>query len=182
MVTDNYGSETSWRLYDDDFNLIDMGGSLLSNTLYQNEYCLEDGCYTFIISDTYGDGFCCNYGNGFFAIKKETDNSILANSSPFTFSDTSHFCINALSAIQTDGNEIKIFPIPTKGIFYVNYLQYSKNISNYAEIFNSLGQLILKKKLNKITRFDLINHKNGLYYLNIRTKNTRIIKKLIIQN
>ena len=182
MVTDNYGYETSWRLYDDDFNLIDMGGSLLSNTLYQNEYCLEDGCYTFIISDTYGDGFCCNYGNGFFAIKKETDNSILANSSPFTFSDTSHFCINALSTIQIDGNEINIFPIPTKGIFYVNYLQYSKNISNYAEIFNSLGQLILKKKLNKITRFDLINHKNGLYYLNIRTKNTRIIKKLIIQN
>ena len=116
------------------------------------------------------------------SIKKETDNRILANSSPFTFSDTSHFCINALSAIQIDGNEIKIFPIPTKGIFYVNYPQYSKNISNYAEIFNSLGQLILKKKLNKITRFDLINHKNGLYYLNIITKNTRIIKKLIIQN
>jgi len=182
LVTDNYGYETSWRLYDDDFNLIDMRDSLLSNTLYQNEYCLENGCYTFIISDTYGDGFCCNYGNGSFAIKKETDNSILANSSPFTFSDTSHFCINTLSLNQIDKNEIKIFPIPTKGIFYVNYPQYSKNISNYAEIFNSLGQLILKKKLNKTTRFDLINHKNGLYYLNITTKNTRIIKKLIIQN
>jgi hypothetical protein len=81
-----------------------------------------------------------------------------------------------------DANEIKLFPIPTKGIFYVNYSQYSKNISNYAEIFNSLGQLVLKKKLNKTTKFDLIHQKNGLYYLNITTKKTRVIKKLIIQN
>ena len=182
LVTDNYGYETSWELYDDNFNLIDMEDYLLSNTLYQKEYCLEDGCYTFIISDTYGDGFCCNYGNGFFTIKKEIDNSILANSSPFTYSDTSHFCISALSVSQIDANEIKLFPIPTKGIFYVNYSQYSKNISNYAEIFDSLGQLDLKKKLNKTTKFDLINQNNGLYYLNITTKKTRVIKKLIIQN
>ncbi len=182
LVTDNYGHETSWELYDDNFSLIDMEDFLSSNTLYQKNYCLEDGCYTFVISDAYGDGFCCNYGNGFFTIKKEIDNSILASSSPFTFSDTSHFCISALSFSQINENEIKLFPIPTKGIFYMNYRQYSKNISNYAEIFNSLGQLVLKKELNQTTKFDLSNQKNGVYYLNIITKNSRITKKIIIQN
>ena len=182
LVTDNYGHETSWELYDDNFSLIDMGDFLSSNTLYQKDYCLEDGCYTFVISDAYGDGFCCNYGNGFFTIKKEIENSVLASSSPFAFSDTSHFCISALSVSQINENEIKLFPIPTKGIFYVNYPQYSKNISNYAEIFNSLGQLVLKKELNQTTKFDLSNQRNGVYYLNITTKNARITKKLIIQN
>ena len=181
LVTDNYGHETSWKLYDDNFSLIDMEDSLLSNTLYQKEYCLEDGCYTFVISDAYGDGFCCNYGNGFFTIKKEIDNSILASSSPFTFSDTSHFCINALSTIQIDKNKIKIFPNPTNGMFYLNYTHYSKNISNYAKISNSLGQLVLKKELNQTTKFDLSSQKNGVYYLNITTKNSRITKKIIIQ-
>ena len=61
-------------------------------------------------------------------------------------------------------------------------LNQSRNISNYAKIFNSLGQLVLKKELNQTTKFDLNNQKNGLYYLNITTKNTRITKKLIIQN
>ena len=182
LVTDNYGHETSWELYDNNFSLIDMEDSLLSNTLYQKEYCLEDGCYTFVISDAYGDGFCCNYGNGFFTIKKEIDNSILVSSSPFTSSDTSHFCIFALSNIQIAENELKIFPNPSIGIFYVNFPYYSENISNYAKIFNSLGQLVLKKELNQTTKFDLSNQKNGLYYLNITTKNTRITKKLIIQN
>ena len=182
LVTDNYGHETSWELYDDNFSLIEMEDSLLSNTLYQKEYCLEDGCYTFVISDAYGDGFCCNYGNGFFTIKKEIDNSILVSSSPFTSSDTSHFCISALSNIQIAENELKIFPNPSIGIFYVNFPHYSENISNYAKIFNSLGQLVLKKELNQTTKFDLSNQKNGLYYLNITTKNTRITKKLIIQN
>jgi hypothetical protein len=182
LVTDNYGLETSWKLYDAGFNLIDEEDSLASNTLYQYGFCLEDGCYNFIISDTYGDGFCCNYGNGFFTIKKEEDNSILASSSPFSFSDTSHFCISALSNIQISENVLEIFPNPTNGIFYVNYPQYSKNISNYAKIFNPLGQLILKQKLFKSTKIDLSNQKNGVYYLNITTKNSRITKKLIIQN
>ncbi len=182
LVTDNYGLETSWKLYDAGFNLIDEEDSLASNTLYQYGFCLEDGCYNFIISDTYGDGFCCNYGNGFFTIKKEEDNSILASSSTFTFSDTSHFCINALFTSQITENILEIFPNPTNGIFYVIYPKYSKNISNYAKIFNPLGQLILKKKLGQTTEIDLSDQENGLYYLNITTKNYRITKKLIIQN
>ena len=182
LVTDNYGLETSWKLYDDSFNLIDGEDSLPSNTLYQKNYCLEDGCYNFIISDTYGDGFCCNYGNGFFTIKKEIGNSILASSSPFGFSDTSHFCISALSNIQISRNVLEIFPNPTNGIFYVNYPQYSKNISNYAKIFNPLGKLVLKQEIFETTKIDLSNQKNGVYYLNITTKNSRITKKLIIQN
>ena len=119
LVTDNYGLETSWKLLDSNFDKIDAEDSLLSNTLYQKEYCLEDGCYYFVINDSYGDGFCCNYGNGFFTITKEIDGSILAQSSPFTFSYTSHFCISALSISQIDENEIKIFPNPTNVIFYV---------------------------------------------------------------
>ncbi|MDP7430506.1 MAG: T9SS type A sorting domain-containing protein, partial [Flavobacteriales bacterium] len=182
LVTDNYGQETSWQLFDANYTLIDQGDSLSSNSLYQLEYCLQDGCYYFVISDTYGDGFCCNYGNGMFSIKKEIDNSILASSAPFTFSDTATFCISALSNIQIPGNILEIFPNPTNGIFYVYYPQYSKNISNYAKIFNPLGKLVLKQEIFETTKIDLSNQKNGVYYLNITTKNSRITKKLIIQN
>ena len=64
----------------------------------------------------------------------------------------------------------------------MNFPHYSENISNYAKIFNPIGKLVLKKELNQTTKFDLSNQKNGLYYLNMTTKNTRITKKLIIQN
>ena len=50
LVTDNYGFETSWKLFDINFNLIAKGDSLASNTFYQHNFCLEDGCYIFVIS------------------------------------------------------------------------------------------------------------------------------------
>lgn len=181
LVTDNYGMETSWRLYDNNFNIIDEDESLSSNTLYKNEYCLEDGCYNFVIFDAFGDGFCCNYGNGFFNIKKEINGSILASSSAFSFTDTAHFCINALTINQIEKDEVQLFPNPSTGTFYVNYPHYSKNISNYVKIFNPLGQLILEIALSETTEIDLSKEENGMYYLNITTNNTRIIKKLIIQ-
>ena len=94
---------------------------------------MEDGCYNFVIFDTFGDGFCCNYGNGFFNIKKEINGSILASSSAFAFTDTAHFCINALTINQIEIDEVQLFPNPSTGTFYVNYPHYSKNISNYAK-------------------------------------------------
>ena len=181
LVSDNYGMETSWKLYDNSFNIIDEDDSLSNNTLYNREYCLEDGCYNFIIFDTFGDGFCCNYGNGFFNIKEELNGSILGSSSPFSFVDTTHFCINALSVDQIQKNNIQIFPNPSNGRFYLNCPHDSKNISNYAKIFNPLGELVLEKELAETTKFDLSKQKNGVYYLNINTENSRIIKKLIIQ-
>ena len=182
LVTDNYGLETSWMLLDKNFDELDAEDSLLSNTLYQKEYCLEDGCYYFIINDSYGDGFCCNFGNGFFTIKKEIDETLLAQSSLFTFSDTMHFCFSALHTENIQTTDFQIFPNPNNGIFYLNLPYNSKNISNYAKIFNPLGKLILKKTLSEITKIDLSKHGSGFYYLNITTKNSRTTKKLIIQN
>jgi len=44
-------------------------GSLKNEQSYTLEQCLpEDSCYTFTIEDEYGDGLCCEYGHGSYAI------------------------------------------------------------------------------------------------------------------
>lgn len=45
---------TEWQLLDSDANIIDGGVVPLSNL--QVVHCVPDGCYTFIITDGYGDG------------------------------------------------------------------------------------------------------------------------------
>ena len=64
IVSDNYPQETSWTLhsYDGDLSLI-AGGSE-SESLE-----LEPGHYTFQVFDSYGDGMCCQYGNGNFSLQ-----------------------------------------------------------------------------------------------------------------
>mgnify|MGYP000577888267 CR=1 FL=1 len=54
-------------------------------------YCLPDGCYDFVITDAYGDGICCSYGNGSYTVT--SGSSTLASGGSFTSSDATNFCL-----------------------------------------------------------------------------------------
>ena len=68
MLTDNYGGEVSWELTFEDGTLIGSvtGGSLSSSSSYEWPFVLEPGTYTFSIHDSFGDGICCAYGEGYY--------------------------------------------------------------------------------------------------------------------
>ncbi len=83
LTLDNYGSETSWELVDDyTGEVIKSGGPYQDGNngqLVSKTWSLEDGDYTFYIDDSYGDGICCDYGDGFAQIL-DASNSIIAES------------------------------------------------------------------------------------------------------
>ena len=59
---DLYPSETSWELKAADNSVI------LSGNAAGDKSCVSDGCYTFYIYDSYGDGICCRYGRGSYEV------------------------------------------------------------------------------------------------------------------
>ena len=69
VFTDNYGEEVSWEIIDNWNNLIVSQNNLLSNQSNNSEICLpSDSCFTFVINDSYNDGICCDFGNGYVSI------------------------------------------------------------------------------------------------------------------
>jgi len=66
ILTDNYPGETEWNIMDKDGNTVASGGDYAQgSTMYTHEQCLDvEGVYTFLISDNYGDGICCEHGSG----------------------------------------------------------------------------------------------------------------------
>ncbi len=57
LLTDDYGEESYWGLFDSAGELVYVGGLYDSNTLYQIELCAASNqCYTFVMFDDYGDG------------------------------------------------------------------------------------------------------------------------------
>ena len=83
LKLDYYGSETSWELVDDS-----TGNAIKSGGTYTNGYTgrvktqtwsLADGDYTYYVDDSYGDGICCDYGDGFVKLL-DSSNSIIAQS------------------------------------------------------------------------------------------------------
>ncbi len=71
VQADYYPGETSWTLVSKCGTGITLGSSytLLSTyTLLSIEQCLPSGKYEFTITDTAGDGICCNFGSGKYDI------------------------------------------------------------------------------------------------------------------
>ena len=69
IFTDNYPGEISWSLTDAGGNVIGSitSGTLTSQaTLYTWNFVITPGTYTFTINDTFGDGICCAYGEGYY--------------------------------------------------------------------------------------------------------------------
>tara|TARA_B100000674_G_scaffold145362_1_gene114842 strand:+ start:9271 stop:14052 length:4782 start_codon:yes stop_codon:yes gene_type:complete len=91
ITTDNYPSETSWSLTDQNGGgwFINPGGLTQSNTTYTYTYCVPDtNCYVFTISDTWGDGICCGYGNGSYSVL--VDGITVATGGSFQSSETTY--------------------------------------------------------------------------------------------
>jgi PKD repeat protein/photosystem II stability/assembly factor-like uncharacterized protein len=94
IVTDNYPDETTWQIKDSSGAVVAMGGpfAAIGDTVIQN-VCLRDGCYTFTINDSYGDGICCSFGQGSYAVF-DSLNSILGQGGQFTDNESFIFCFN----------------------------------------------------------------------------------------
>ncbi len=83
LMTDCYATEIAWTLISDDGTVLNdiVAGSLTDLTEYNSSGCLNEGCYTLTITDTYGDGlegsaFGCAI-DGTFSLTNDTDGTII---------------------------------------------------------------------------------------------------------
>jgi DNA-binding beta-propeller fold protein YncE len=92
ILTDNYPGETTWSVSNANGMVVVNGGPYSDpNTLYEDEICLEVGCYTLTINDSYGDGLCCAYGIGSYSLI--WNSNILVTGGQFGDSETQSVCI-----------------------------------------------------------------------------------------
>jgi len=76
--TDEFGSETSWRLEDSAGEIIAEDSGFGANQVVRVTKCLErNENYRLVFEDSYMDGFCCDYGQGY--IKVWYDDNLIAD-------------------------------------------------------------------------------------------------------
>ena len=95
ITFDNYPEETAWTLKDGSGATIDSESYSSSNadgsTVNVTFSGLAVDDYTFTITDSYGDGICCSYGNGSYTLS--TDDGTIVSGGDFGSSETTQFCI-----------------------------------------------------------------------------------------
>jgi len=95
ITFDNYPEETAWTLKDGSGSTIDSESYSSSNadgsTVNVTFSDLDVDDYTFTITDAYGDGICCSYGNGSYTLS--TDDGTIVSGGDFGNSEATQFCV-----------------------------------------------------------------------------------------
>ena len=73
VFTDQYGNETSWEIYNPNLPagpavVAASPGGYFGNNLFNSMVILPPGDYEFVIYDSFGDGICCDFGEGWFSL------------------------------------------------------------------------------------------------------------------
>jgi hypothetical protein len=123
LTLDDYGSETTWEVRRLG-NVVYSGGPYeddLGGTEVVVDLCLEDGCYILEISDSWGDGMCCEFGNGGWELL-DPAGAVVASGGQFTDSETEQFCTPDVAVIEggAEGRGVVVVPNPTSGEFRID--------------------------------------------------------------
>jgi len=139
LKTDAFGYETYWELIDDQGIIYDHGGNENVGAngggvqyatpsdpgAYGNHQFISkhitvpvEGCYYLRLLDDYGDGICCDYGNGYYRIKNAQGN-LLVSGGLFTVEYIEPVYVQEVAVASTDLSQLslnaKIYPNPVQG-------------------------------------------------------------------
>ncbi len=186
ITFDNYPSETSWEITDANGVIVFSGGTYASQangSTLTLANCIDTGCYTFTMKDSYGDGMCCSYGNGSFSLTEDATGTVLASGGSFTSTSATNFCVggaavygiaNLTNEDTTSIEEISIYPNPVTSV--LNISLRDKKMNTY-EIINTIGQTVLKGNINSKS-IDVSSLDQGMYLLKMNSDKKQIIQKI----
>lgn len=140
LVLDDYGSETTWELRR-------LGNVVYSGGPYEDgqdqlvitiPMCLEEGCYILQVDDSYGDGMCCDYGEGSFTVL-DPDGDVVYTGGTFTDSDLEQFCTSAMSTGDIAPIALSAWPNPASTIVRFSGLPDGAVIAPFDALGRSLA-------------------------------------------
>jgi len=182
---DNYPEETSWSIKDDSGTIVASGGTYgnqADGSTLTITNCLPIGCYTLEFKDSYGDGICCNYGNGSYTLTNTSTGTTLASGGSFNSTDTKNFCIGSTKTSSTktikEELNLSIFPNPVNG-HELNVITKNDEKSSY-RIVNTLGQVLISGELNNIkSKINVSRLNSGVYFIIVENNTANSTKQFI---
>ncbi|OFY35734.1 MAG: hypothetical protein A2W91_15700 [Bacteroidetes bacterium GWF2_38_335] len=181
ILTDDYGSETSWEITDDDSGDVLYSGGPYADWDSQHfitEYCFGEGCYTFTIMDSYGDGQDGWSNDGSYAVVNVTTSTALGSGSGnWGSDDVVNFCITGVGINEVAQSKVAVYPNPTNGELFVK-----KGAGNaHVEITNVIGELIYSQEVSdELIRIDLKGNSKGVYFVSVDLNGQIITEKIVL--
>lgn len=175
-------NETSWDIKDTENNVLYSGvaGDYTGSAVI-TDFCLGEGCYTFNLYDSQGNGLTGLYGyatGSAIFTNLNTDETLLSVGSESFSTRTINFCVGTVSAPTEIATEMSIYPNPTTGMLNVA----SNDEIDSIEIFNSIGTTVVSSNVaGNSSAIDMSNLPNGMYFVRVSTSNGTETVKVVLE-
>jgi thiol-disulfide isomerase/thioredoxin len=186
LKTDNYASETTWKLFNPNGTVFaqDPAGNYANNTVYTYNWNLQnESCYTFEIYDSYGDGICCQYGQGYY--KLMVNGVVVLQGGSFTSMEAKPFRTSIFASVnEMDlSTGLNVYPNPANGLVTVE-LDNITGSTAAVRVFDMLGSLVhtvagIGNGSQRIN-LDLTHLPSGVYHLELSAADLRATRKITI--
>lgn len=210
LITDNYGNETYWQVSNSMGEVVAAGGNAgvgLTNIgvgsgappadpgAYGNNETIVveipidlSDCYEFIMTDYYGDGICCGFGNGSYVVR-DHNGVIMFTGGEFTDLQSSPFEGTFVVGVEelTEVTEINLFPNPVSEVLKVNF-ELAEASQVQVEIYNITGQRVQQLGaanygvgVNQMD-IDASQLANGIYILRMSSQDKELNRRFTAQH
>jgi len=188
--TDGKPAETTWQIeVTETGEIVANGGPYdTPNKMYTIPVTLAEGaeCYVFKIFDAGGDGICCSNGSGFYGLESNTGAAMFSGGE-FGSAESRQFSGNVTLGIQDIENNslTSVYPNPAK-----DNLTVVVNVSDIKtasiDILSIVGKRVFSQTVSNLSsgkneiNINTSNMPSGIYFVNIKYKNTNEVHKLNI--
>ena len=180
ILTDGYGSETTWEIVDESGNVYGSGGPYSNNTQYNETayVAIFPSCFELKLYDSYGDGMCCANGVGSVLVTDQ-NNNIIFEGDPVNLQNFSEINVYfETGAGSTNSWECTPFGCADVGMGMGTYATQldcesdTANINTPCFVITSINEIELSNNINKI--YDILGREykskvgkleNGLYII-----------------
>lgn len=187
LTLDCYGSETSWELQNATGTVIYSGSGYQDDAagLVSETWCLDFGCYAYIIDDSYGDGiyglpWCQTSGSVLISSLGDSLTGISAANSDFGSSATLNFCVNGGGVNSLNEERFTVYPNPSQDV--IHWVS-SSLVASYT-LVDIHGKQIIENNTVKNTQFtfSIKQLSPGFYVLNCLFENGKSGQIQVIKN
>lgn len=190
ITTDAYASETSWTIKNASGTTVASGGNWqdlaaigqtvqtpVQVTLSANQ------CYDFEILDAYGDGICCQYGNGAYSVTDATG-AILLSGGEFGDSEKKPFKTGALGINEENFASMNVYPNPASDAINVSF--EAANADYSVDVLDIQGRVIASQVVSNVNGAQVVtfateNMAKGNYIVRIASNGFTSTKSVVVR-